>query len=242
MTATAEKTRRQVERFVMSLPVRVEAHDIQNKIWRELTHLETVSYRGAGFYLSRVFGVGQLVLLTLPLPKELRRYDFDEEQYAIWGIVRHCHRKLRGNSSVYHVGVAFIGPQPPYSYRKNPQTSYQFFQVRDDGLWEVCEDARTPSTRAQLRYNISVEIFLAVYDAQDTVVAHEKTVTENISASGISVFSQLPLNTGDAVKVIKQDGGFSATAVVRHRRIGDDNLPRLHLEFVDARFPLEGID
>jgi hypothetical protein len=44
------------------------------------------------------------------------------------------------------------------------------------------------------------------------------------------------------VRVIKQHRDFSAEAVVRNRRVGKDNLPRLHLEFVNAIFPIEGID
>jgi hypothetical protein len=38
------------------------------------------------------------------------------------------------------------------------------------------------------------------------------------------------------------DTGLSITAVVRAARTGADKIPRLHLEFVDKRWPLEGIE
>ncbi len=242
MMSIAENNARQAERIVLSLPIRVEAHDFQNKIWREISHLESVSNIGAGFYLSRPFEVGQLLCLTMPLEKNLRRYDHDQEQYSVWGIVRHCHRTLKNEFSVYHIGVAFIGQMPPSGYRKNPLTIYQISKIKEDGFWEIGEDSQTPSTRHQPRYAIPIDVYIAVCDANETIVAHERTVTENISEGGASVFSALQLNIGDTVKVIKQHGSFSAEAIVRNRRVGEDNLPRLHLEFVNVRFPLEGID
>lgn len=241
MLSTAEKTERQAERVALSLPIRVEARDVQNTIWREITHLESVSEIGAGFYLSRLFEVGQLVCLTMPLDRVLRRYDLDAEQYTVWAIVRHCHRTLRNKFSVYHIGVAFIGREPPVNYRKNPLAIYKLGKFKENGFFEISEDNRPVSRRKQRRYAIPIEVYIAVCDAQDNILAHERTVTENISEGGASVFSGLQLNVGDTVKVIKQHGGFSANAIVRARRVGKDNLPRLHLEFVNVRFPLDGI-
>ena len=226
----------------MSLPVWVEANDAQNKIWREVTHLVSVLDSGADFYVSRPFEVGQILCLTMPLEKTLRRYDFDADQYTVWGIVRHCHRTLRNKTSVYHIGAAFIGQNAPDGYRRNPLTIYHLGELCSDGFWQISEIVQTTSTRNQTRFPIPIEVYIAVCDAQETILAHEKTVTENISEGGASVFSALQLDVGDTVKVIKQHGGFAAQAIVRNRRVGEDNLPRLHLEFVNARFPLEGID
>jgi len=242
MKSIAEKDVRQCERVVLSFPIRVEAQNLQNKIWREIAHLESVSNIGAGFYLSRPFEVGQLLCLTMPLEKNLRRYDHDKDQYSVWGIVRHCHRTLKNEFSVYHLGVAFIGQTPPSGYRSNPLTIYTLSKIKEDGFWEISEDSQPSSTRHQPRYILPIDVYIAVCDADENIIAHEKTVTENISEGGASVFSALRLNIGDTVKVIKQHGNFSADAIVRNRRVGEDNLPRLHLEFVNVRFPLEGID
>lgn len=227
---------------MMTLPVKIEAHEAQNKIWREITHLESISDTGAGFYLSREFEAGQLLHLTMPLEKDLRLYDLDAEQYSIWGIIRHCHRTLRNKFSVYHTGVAFIGQHPPAGYHKNPSTIYKPGKIKEDGCWEIEKDSQTLSRRKTQRYAIPIDIYIAVCDAEENIIAHERTVTENISETGASVFSGLQLNIGDTVRVYKQNGSFSVDAIVRNCRIGADNLPRLHLEFVNVRFPLEGID
>jgi hypothetical protein len=242
MSLTAEKTEHQSEQIVISVPVRVESHDIENKPRREVTHLETVSESGAGFYLSRPFEVGQLLFLTIPLEKDLRRYDHDKEQYSVWSIVRHCHRTLKNSFSVYHIGVAFIGQNPPSNYCNDPSSIYQIGEINESGFWEISNNEQMPSRRRKPRYTIPIDIYIAVFDAEENIIAHEKTVTENISESGASVFSALQLNVGDTVKFIKQYGNFSAEAIVRNRRVGEDNLPRLHLEFVNVQFPLEGID
>lgn len=165
----------------------------------------------------------------------------DTEQYCIWSIVRHCHQTAVGKSSVYHIGVAFIGKEPPFSYQQYPATIYKLGELKTNGLWEISEDDKSPSTRKQPRYSIPVEVFIALCDADGNTTTHEKTVAENISAGGAAVFSGLELKVGDKVKFIKEQGDFSAMAIVRNRRIGDDHLPRIHLEFIAARFPLEGI-
>ncbi len=242
MLSNTEKAEHKAERISILLPIRVEVYETSNKIWREVTNLESISENGAGFYLSRFFEIGQLLFLSMPIEKDLRRYDLDKEQYCIWGIVRHCHRVFRKNSSVYHIGVGFIGQEPPFSYKKNPLTIYTCGEIKADGFWQISEDVRSPSKRKQSRYSIPINVYIAICDEDDTIIAHEQTVTENVSFGGVAVFSGLELNIGDTVKVINQQGGFSASAVVRNRRIGEDNLPRLHLEFVNARFPLEGID
>lgn len=242
MSVATQKNTRRAERISTKLPVRVEALESGNKLWRELTLLKSVSKNGADFYLNHLFEVGQLLFLTIPLEKQMRVYDRNTDQYCIWGIVRHCHQALIGRSKVYHIGVAFVGREPPFGYRKEPTTIYKLGELNENGLWNICEEYLPSATRKHPRYLIPIEIYLAVFDAEENIVAHEKTVTENISAVGASVFSGLDLNIGDSVRVIKQHSNFSVAAIVRDRRVGNDNLPRLHLEFINAQFPLEGIE
>lgn len=241
MTSTISKTERNAQRLSIPLTIRVEANETPFKIWREITHLKSISEIGASFYLNRFFDVGQLIFLNIPLEEQLRRYDLDEQQYCIWSIVRHCNQTTVGKSSVYHIGVAFIGKEPPFSYQKHPATIYKLGELKADGLWEISDDDKSSSTRKQSRYSIPVEVFISLCDSEGNISQSEKTVAENISACGAAVFSSLGLKIGDKVKFIKEQGGFSAMAIVRNRRIGDDHLPRIHLEFIAARFPLEGI-
>lgn len=242
MVSPARKDGRVSTRITVSLPVHVAVHDAENRVTRELTYSESVSDMGAGFYINRIFEVGHLVNLKLPLDAALRKHDYDAPLYEVWGVVRHCERSQKGGGTFYHIGVAFIGETPPAGYRKNPHKLYEPIGLRQDGFWEIRELECGPATRRHPRYSIPIEVYIAVYDDNDNIRAHEKTVTENVSRSGASLFSGLELKIGDSVRVIKQHGGFSAKAVVRNRRTGGDNLPRLHVEFLDASFPLDGVE
>lgn len=241
MIPIAQKPESDSERITISLPVKVEAQTAVNEFWREISHIEAVTKSSADFYLTRSFEVGQLLLLKMPIRKELRRFDFDKDQYCVWGIVRSCNQALRDNLPGFYVSVAFIGQEPPFSFRQNPTTIYKLDKLDEKGFWQISELRQGPENRRHTRYNIPLEVVIVVCDESDNVVAEEQTVTENISQSGVSVFSDLNLDIGDTVKLIKQHSNFSASAIVRNRRLGKDNLPRLHLEFVNASFPLEGI-
>ncbi len=242
MTPTAKNNAPSAERLVISLPVKIEAQTAVNEVWREVSRIEGVSKISADFYLTRPFEVGHLLLLKMPVKKDLRCFDFDKEQYCVWGIVRGCRQTLRDGFPGYHLNVAFIGPQPPASFRKNPSTIYKLQKIGEDGFWQISELRKGPENRRQSRFNIPIDVVITVSDADDNIIAQEQTVTENISESGASVFSSLQLNIGDTVNLIKPHGNFAATAIVRNRRVGNDNLPRLHLEFINIVFPLEGID
>ncbi|HEY8558755.1 MAG TPA: PilZ domain-containing protein [Pyrinomonadaceae bacterium] len=241
MPPIAEKANTQSE-IGVSLPVKIEAYASENSFWREISCIESVSQSSAVFYLTRHIEVGKLMVLKMPVRKELRRYDFDKPQYRVWGIVRSCERTMDLDFPIFCVSVAFIGQEPPSSFNDNPSTIYRLGKLGVDGFWRIDETRSGPENRRHPRYPIPIEVYIAIYDAQENIVAHEKTVTENISESGASVFSQLQLKVGDSVRLINQKGGFAANAVVRSRRVGKDNLPRLHLEFVNGTYPLDGIN
>jgi hypothetical protein len=230
------------EGAAVSLPVKVEIHSPENTVRREISRIESVTKTSADFCVTRPVEIGQLVLLKMPVRKDLRRFDFDKEQYRVWSIVRSCDQTPHKDFSNYNVSVAFIGQEPPESFRQNPSTIYRLNKIGENGFWQISEVRRGPENRREPRYPIPIEVYIAIYDSQENIVAHEKTVTENISERGASVFSDLQLKIGDSVKLIKQTGGFSANAIVRNRRVGKDNLPRLHLEFINVSFPLDGID
>lgn len=241
MILISPKTGSGSERVTISLPVKVEAQLAADEFWREISHIEAVTKTSADFYLTRPFEIGQLLLLKTPIRKELRLFDLELERYCVWGIVRTCNPALRDNLTGYYISVAFIGAKPPQSFRQNPATVYKLDKPGEDGFWQISELRQGAEKRRHSRYNIPLEVVIVVCDEKDDIVAEEHTVTENISHSGASVFSDLNLDVGDTVKLVRPHGNFSATAVVRNRRLGKDNLPRLHLEFINASFPLDGI-
>lgn len=67
----------------------------------------------------------------------------------------------------------------------------------------------------------------------------EECMTQNISTTGVSVLCSLPAVVGERVKVACEEFRFYSVAIVRNRKERKNQLPSLHLEFVDQRFPTE---
>jgi hypothetical protein len=248
-TATKKEPRR-LPRFSLSLPVRVKARTDETNGWDEITRLNDISAFGAGFNLKNKVRCGRLLHLTLPLPRQMRCYDYTEPQYRVWCLVRSCiTRENASTDKDTAVGVAFIGKNPPDSYFTDPNRLYEISQINEDKLWNVVE-ASTDSKgnilqkdlRRHSRLSIPTNVLIEKLDVEGNVTASEPTVTENISLSGAAVFSMLDAEAGDFVRVKSEQYNVSIISVVRARRIGADNIPRLHVEFVDRFFPLEGIE
>jgi PilZ domain len=245
-----EKDSRRIQRIPLTLPVRVEAQVDQTVSWNEITRLTDVSAFGAGFNLNRPVKRGRLVQMTIPLPRKLRCYDFTEPQYRVWALVRSCV-SIRNSDSLpetHAIGVAFIGRHPPKSFLNDPAKLYDISHRNEGQLWQVVEAAK-PSNESHLpkelrrhtRISLPTNIVIETLDADQNVLASEATVTENISVSGAAVFSMLNVEKGSFVRVKSEQYNISIISVVRGKHLGPDNIPRLHLEFIDRLFPLEGI-
>ena len=148
------------------------------------------------------------------------------------------------------IGAAFIGKHAPASHETDPGTRYEVVQTAaGSGLWEVRE-MRTPQKSAgtaaarsgETRLQMAVEVVVEVLDERGVVALREETVTENISRRGAAVYTSLQLERGRFVRLMSVRAQISVLAVVRARRPGPDGIPRLHLEFVDRQWPLEGVE
>ena len=96
--------------------------------------------------------------------------------------------------------------------------------------------------RPETRHNIPMDVTVEAFDEKGEVAASESTVTENISRRGAAVFTTLDVARGRFVRLTSKQYGISVVAAVRARRTGPDGITRLHLEFVDKQWPLEGIE
>lgn len=249
---TVEKDERRMQRIGLSLPIRVEYKVNPTVSWTEVTRLRDISTFGAGFTLPRPVKRGRLILMTIPLPRQLRCYDFMEPQYRVYGLVRTCiaHRLNATSPETYSIGVAFIGKYPPVSYIEDPAKLYDIKSHREEGtLWQVTTAESNPDEtnlpkehRRHSRFQIPVNIMLETLDEEGRVLAGEMTVTENISVSGASVFTSLQAEIGSFLRVTSEQYNVSIVSIVRGKRVGPDSIPRLHIEFIDRFFPLEGID
>jgi hypothetical protein len=217
----------------------VKAKEKRGEPWKEVADVLTVSATGAEFILPRDRKVGQLVALLLPLPAHLRCYDHDKDLYRVWGLVQHCTPLKKQDS--FHIGVAFVGKDPPRSYERDPSQTYRVCGMRENGLWKI-DEAQTPfKLRKDPRHRKCIQFYLALLDGKRIDIGGEHTSTENISRSGAAVYSTLEISVGDRVKFISEQYDFSGLAVVCNKEVTQDKRTRIHLHFVENAFPIEAL-
>ena len=250
--ASAEKDTRRIQRISLPLPARVEAMINQKVSWNEITRLSDVSAFGAGFVLKRPLRRGRLVILTLPMPRQLRAYDFSDPQYRVWALVRRCITLAtnRGEPE-YAIGVAFAGKSPPIGYLEHPSMLYDIShrEAGSTGLWHLMpanlmadESGLPKELQRQTRLSIPEPLHLEHLDATSNVIASETTVAENISLGGASVFTNMDVQAGTFLRVSSDRFNVTILSVARGVRVGSDSIKRLHLEVIDRFFPLDGVD
>jgi hypothetical protein len=246
---TVDKDSRRIQRYELALPTRVEVQIDAKFSWNEVTRLEDISAFGAAFQLKRPVKRGRLVVMSVPMPRQLRCYDYLEPQYRIWGLVRRCVA-LGDNPATdqYAIGVAFIGKNPPQIYIEDPSKLYDLAEREDGGLWHLVEmdltadESDLPSyLRRHTRFAIPESVLVELLDANGDVAASEVSVTENLSLGGASVFTSFNVNVGTFLRVTSERHGVTIISIVRGKHIGNDGIIRLHLEFIDKHFPLDGI-
>ncbi|MBX3245410.1 MAG: PilZ domain-containing protein [Acidobacteria bacterium] len=249
-TVVTDKDHRRIQRFALALPTRIEVRVDSKFTWNEVTRLEDVSAFGAGFELTRPVKRGRLIQVSLPMPRQLRCYDFLEPQYRVWSLVRRCIPIGTDPATQrYAVGVAFIGKHPPISFNENPAKLFDLAERIDSGLWEVVDAQENPDEselpsylRKHTRFAIPESLLLEILDENGDVAASEVSVTENVSLGGASVFTSFNAETGSFIRVTSERHNLTIIAIVRGKHSGPDGIVRLHLEFIDNLFPLAGIE
>lgn len=249
MNVTTEQDSRRIRRINLPLPIRIEHSVAKGNSMNEITRLIDVSAFGAGFNLQHPIKRGRLVQMTIPLSRQLRNYDYLEPQYKVWGLVRHCIPVRDKKEERYAIGTAFIGKHPPNSYHDDPAKLYEISHREESNFWNVVEAPAVPdesnlpaADRRHTRHQIPIGITLELLDDIGNSIAKETTVTENISLGGASVFTGLNADLGSFLRLTSEQYKVIITAIVRGRRNGRDGIPRLHIEFFDRYFPLEGIE
>ncbi len=246
MSESDYKSKRLRERIKLALPVRVHCRESAQHEWTEMSRLVDVTPFGASFSITRPTERGRLLHLTLPMPRQLRCFDHIEDQYRVWALIcRVSAQPEFAGEPRYEVGVAFTGKHPPSSYVRDPSILYEAVAISaENNLWQLKEvERKTASQRSELtRLQMALNVRLEVFDAEGRVTATEQTVTENISRRGAAVWTTLQVERGRFVRLTSAETGLSVVAAVRAARAGADGIPRLHLEFIDRQWPLEGIE
>jgi len=227
------------ERLPLTLPVRVRGRETPTFEWSEVTRLTNVTPFGAGFTLRHPTEKGRLLHMTIPMPRQLRVFDHVEDQYRIWAVVRYIKTSVADGTTVFDVGVAFIGKRPPASYENEPWKRYEITNT-------AFQAAKSPDEivipfadqRSYTRHNIPVDMRIEVIDETGAVIEGEQTVTENISTKGATLFTTLEIPTGRFVRLRSEQYNITAHAAIRSRSTGVDGVPRIHVEFIDKEWPL----
>ncbi|MBS1795176.1 MAG: hypothetical protein JSS81_15060 [Acidobacteria bacterium] len=240
MSKLKDQEQRRGDRIALSLSAVVKFRDSIEAVFKEKTDLISISRSGAGFYLSKECRVGRLVSLIMAMPRHLRCYDREKELYRVWGLVQHCSR-LAGEREEYHVGVAFVGRRVPPSYHENPLQSYRIAGMNEDGTWRIVESKTSFVVRKHPRYWVGLEVELSALDDDKNLLCDEEAATENISLSGMAVYSNLAVDVGSSVNVECFAPEFSGLAIVRNRQFADHRRPKLHLEFISDTFPVGAV-
>lgn len=203
--------RRKESRRALRLPVFVKGHDPGGAAWDEVAHSLEVTSGGASFVLHHPVVAGQVIHLSLPLPKALRHHDLTDVTYHVYALIRNVAPK-----PPCRVGVMFLGRTPPPGYLDGPATRYLL-----------------PTDQRQApRYDLVINIRLVRSD-RGTGAREELTVTENIGLGGARVPTSLPIVKGETVTVEEVKRAFRVRAEVLNVSVGRDNIPRLNLKFVD---------
>ena len=234
------------ERLELKLPVRVQCRETPDFEWFEITRLVNVTPFGAGFTLKRPIEKGRLVLMTIPMPRQLRVFDHLEDQYRVWALVRYM-RALPvpvGKASVFEIGVAFVGKRAPKSYGEDPTKRYEIASSVSEmrSLTEDPDKIVGPLTstekRSFTRHNIPVDMFLETLNEKGEVDLTEDTVTEDISRQGATIFTSLTIPPGRFIRLTSKQFQLTVYAAVRNQSTGADGVPRIHVEFIDREWPL----
>lgn len=221
------------------LKATVQIREASNDSWKETPTVTAVSRNGAGFVLSRKCIVGRLMAVAMPLSPELRAYDKDADIYYVIAIVQYCNEGKVNGKTVYHVGVGFIGKQMPASFKADPTQNYRIMAMKKDGLWKITETKSQYQNRKKPRYGVSLPVVISLIQKEIRSVTKEETYTKNIACGGAAVVSKLEAKVGDKIKFACSALDFYAIATVRARMGRSNESTTLHLEFIDAQFPLE---
>ncbi len=235
-----KQTTRRRGRLPLTLPIRVRCKESPGHEWTERSRLVDVNHFGAGFTLTRPVEPGRLILLTIPLPHQLRCFDHAEPQYSVWSLIRHVSRLRSAQGTLFRVGAAFVGRQPPRSYEEDPAIRYVPLEmgVAQRTMWRVSE-CRSANQRRETRLIIPLEVLIETLDENGEACQQEHTVTETMSSLGTCVPTSLNVGVGRILRVSSACDDVSIFAAIRSRKLAPDGIPRLGLEFLGERWPLQ---
>ncbi|HKA18741.1 MAG TPA: DnaJ domain-containing protein [Blastocatellia bacterium] len=215
--------RRRVERFKLSIPVRVTGCDRRGK-WNEMAETIDVGRTGIKIRLRRRVSPGTVLYVTLPLPAKLRSHGFAESSYNVYTLIQRVDPPKQGSRLV---GLEFIGERPPAGFLATPWAS---FRRKRSGR----KECRRPA-REQIAEEVTVEYF----DESMRAISKDEARTENVSSQGLRIMGTSAPAEFDLMRVSCQSLNFESMAALRNRYTGKDGLERVCVEFIDKEWPVQ---
>ena len=237
-----KKSTRFHERLDLRIPVEVHYHENAETEWVEHSFTEQVTACGVGFTLSHPIEPQRLVQLRLPMPKNLRLFDYGKEFYEVWGIVRYLKLLETDEPDKIRVmvGAALTGSNPPKSFINNPNTLYDLKPfLRNQSLWDSRELPRRsgPFMRSfEERREVGMKLVIETIYEEGQIFEAVEAETINISESGVAIVTKLSNDYPNFVLVKTKDRKTSLLAVVRGVHELDSSNLRLHLEFISGKW------
>ena len=108
--------RRRNPRLGMVIAVRVQGFLVGGATWDEVTQTDDVSVGGASLTIKHPVELGQVLYLSLAMPKTLRQYDLSVATYRVYSLVRGITRR----ADDCRVGLMFYGQFPPRGFQERP--------------------------------------------------------------------------------------------------------------------------
>jgi len=259
--------RRKNLRLGLGIPVRVQGFLADGSTWEEFSTTDDVSSGGACFPLAHEVDLGQVLHLSLGLPKRLRQFDLTDTTYRVYALVRGQRRR----SDQTRIGVMFFGKYPPRGFQERPAARYLLPSdsltstpvpqgLRDGEVPPPPEPLPRPATpppprpsvpsvefvptkdvpqdrRAHPRMDVFVNFTIQQVDEWGMVLQEELTVADNVSKGGARVMTTLGFAVGDVIILQEAGGGFATRAEVRAITRTQPSIDRLHLRFIDRLAP-----
>lgn len=188
--------RRKTPRLGLAIPLRIQGFLADRSTWEEFSTTTDVSSGGACFSLVHEVDLGQVLLLSLALPKRLRQYDLNDVTYRIYSLVRGVRRR----SDRPRVGVMFFGKFPPRGFEERPAARYLL-----------------PSD--------SLPYAPAPQGLQEGYTQMEGVATPSLAAAESEPSSNIESLLGEAVGAADAAGSPSAGAPLRRARAGVPPAP-----------------
>lgn len=228
---------RREERVNLLLPVQVRTYSPKGAALQEEALMQDVSAGGMAFRSHLPLRKGQVVQLEAPVPKTLRQFAREADNYTVFAIVRN----ILVDDDGCRVGVMFFGKEPPRGYDRNPSARYllpsDLKADKPPGKRPIPQPeppVDPDGKRRHERYDASVDVELFLVDEWGALLDDERTVTENLSVGGARVLSSHAFAVGDVIVVREVGGPFKARAQVVGSSLGPNQVRRLNLKFLES--------